>query len=134
MARMDAEQELALADARAEVARLHDEEKREQEQIIERRRDAEENAWTEIDHMTDKNKDVLAENIEKGLKNKAELTDQMRQLTNENLKKSNKTKELQEKKNQLEGQMVAQQKKRSDINALEQHYEARIATIAEKDI
>ena len=134
MARMDAEQELALADARAEVARLHDEEKREQEQIIERRRDAEENAWTEIDHMTDKNKDVLAENIEKGLKNKAELTDQMRLLTNENLKKSNKTKELQEKKNQLEGQMVAQQKKRSDIAALEQHYEARIATIEEKDV
>ena len=30
--------------------------------------------------------------------------------------------------------MVAQQKKRSDINALEQHFEARIATIAEKDI
>ena len=108
MARMDAEQELALADARADVARLHDEEKREQEQIIERRRDAEENAWTEIDQMTDKNKDILAENIEKGLKNKAELTDQMRLLTNENLKKSNKTKELQEKKNQLEGQMVAQ--------------------------
>ena len=61
MARMDAEQELALADARAEVARLHDEEKREQEQIIERRRDAEEHAWTEIDHMTDKNKDILAD-------------------------------------------------------------------------
>ena len=30
--------------------------------------------------------------------------------------------------------MVAQQKKRSDIAALEQHYEARIATIEEKDI
>ena len=30
--------------------------------------------------------------------------------------------------------MVAQQKKRSDIAALEQHYEARIATIEEKDV
>jgi len=31
--------------------------------------------------MTDKNKDVLAQNIEKGLENKAELTKQMKELT-----------------------------------------------------
>lgn len=53
---------------------LREKERREQESIIEKRRDAEENAWNQIDIMTDKNKDVLAESIERGLENKAELT------------------------------------------------------------
>ncbi len=45
-----------------------------------KRRDAEEDAWNEIDSMTDKNKDTLALNIEKGMENKAELTKHMREL------------------------------------------------------
>ena len=63
-----------LQEAKEEVTRLREVERREQEGIIEKRRDAEENAWNEIDMMTDKNKDVLADNIERGLENKAELT------------------------------------------------------------
>jgi len=70
--------------------------------------------------MTDKNKETLAANIEKGLVNKAELTKQMRDLTAQNLERSNKAKDLQEKKNQLENKMVEQQKIRSDIHACEQ--------------
>ena len=70
-----------LQDAKEEVTRLREVERRENEGIIGKRRDAEENAWNEIDVMTDKNKDVLAENIERGLENKAELTKQMRELT-----------------------------------------------------
>ena len=84
------------------MTKLRDEERREQESIIEKRRDAEDNAWNEIDVMTDKNKDVLAENIERGLENKAELTKQMRELTALNLERNNKAKSLQEKKNQLQ--------------------------------
>ena len=58
----------------------------------------------------------------------------MRELTAQNLERSNKLKDLQEKKNQLENKMVEQQKIRSDINACEAQYKARIATIEEKDI
>ena len=63
-----------LTGAKDEVTRLRDVESKEKMSIIDKRSKAEENAWNEIDHMTDKNKDVLAENIEKGLENKAELT------------------------------------------------------------
>ncbi len=41
---------------------------------------------------------MLAEHIDKGLKNKAELTKFMRKLTALNLERSNKAKDLQEKK------------------------------------
>ena len=64
-----------------------------------KRRDAEEDAWNEIDSMTDKNKDTLALNIEKGMENKAELTKHMRELMAQNMERSNKAKDLQEKKN-----------------------------------
>ena len=99
---MSIDHENALQEAKEQVTKLRDEERREQESIIEKRRDAEDNAWNEIDVMTDKNKDVLAENIEKGLENKAELTKQMRELTALNLERTNKAKSLQEKKNQLQ--------------------------------
>ena len=49
--------------------------------------------------MTDKNKGILAISIEKGMENKAELTKQMRELNAQNMEKSNKAKDLQEKKN-----------------------------------
>ena len=70
--------------------------------------------------MTDKNKDILAESIEKGLTNKAELTKFMRDLASHNLERSNKAKDLQEKKNQLENKMIEQQKIRVDIEASEE--------------
>lgn len=123
-----------LTGAKDEVTRLRDVESKEKMSIIDKRSKAEENAWNEIDHMTDKNKDVLAENIEKGLENKAELTKQMRELTAQNLERSNKAKDLQEKKNQLDNKMIEQQKIRSDIHACEQQYRARINTIDEKNI
>jgi len=44
--------------------------------------------------MTDKNKDILAENIEKGMENKAELTKYMRELMSRNMERSNKAKDL----------------------------------------
>ena len=102
--------------------------------MISRRRDAEEENWNAIDVIQDGNKYVLAEHIDKGLKNKAELTKFMRKLAALNLERSNKAKDLQEKKNQLENKMVEQQKKRSDIAAQEEMYQARIQTIEEKDI
>ena len=43
----------------------------------------------------------------------------MRDLTAQNAERSNKAKDLQEKKNQLENKMVEQQKIRSDIHACE---------------
>lgn len=41
----------------------------------------------------------MAVNIERGMENKAELTKYMRELTSQNLERSNKVKDLQEKKN-----------------------------------
>ena len=60
---------------------------------------AENDAWKNYNDINDKNRDTLAEHIEKGLENKAELTKQMRELTAQNLERSNKAKDLQEKKN-----------------------------------
>lgn len=131
---MKLDHDAQLQKAKEDVTKLRDVENKEQQDIQEKRRLAEEKAWNEIDHMTDKNKDVLAENIEKGLENKAELTKQMRELTAQNLLRSNKAKELQEKKNQLESKMIEQVKIKSDIHACEQQYKARINTIEEKDI
>ena len=91
---------------RLEAQRLRETEKQEQEGIVNKRRDAEEDAWNAIDHMTDKNKDVLAESIEKGLINKAELTKFMSDLAARNKERSTKATELQEKKNQLEITMI----------------------------
>ena len=71
----------------------------ESEAQISRRRDAEEDNWNKIDVIQDGNKYVLAEHIDKGLKNKAELTKFMRKLAALNLERSNKAKDLQEKKN-----------------------------------
>lgn len=109
--------ENALQEAREQVTKLKEEQTREQQSIVQKRRDAEENAWNEIDIMTDKNKDILAENIEKGLENKAELTKQMRELNALNLERNNKAKSLQEKKNQLQQKMIDAQKIQSDIHA-----------------
>jgi hypothetical protein len=61
---------------------------------VAKRREAEENAWNEIDAMTDKNKDILALNIEKGMENKAELTKYMRELMSMNMERSNHAKRL----------------------------------------
>jgi len=91
---MSVEHNKEIADAKNEVTRLMEDDRKENEQIIDKRREAEEDAWKEIDNMTDKNKDVLALNIERGLENKAELTKQMRDLTAQNLERSNKAKEL----------------------------------------
>lgn len=81
------------------------------------RRDAEEDAWNKIDSMTDKNKYTLAQNIENGMQNKAELMKYMRELQSQNMERSNKSKDLQEKKNQLENKLVEQQKIKEDIHA-----------------
>ena len=45
------------------------------------RAETEQSAWKEYISVNDKNSNVLAENIEKGLENKAELTKSMRELT-----------------------------------------------------
>ena len=107
----------ALERAREEVLALHADERAEQDDIIAKRKEAEENAWNEIDGMTDKNKDILAENIEKGMENKAELTKYMRELMSQNMERSNKAKDLQEKKNQLENKINEIKKIEADIKA-----------------
>lgn len=81
---MSTDHSLDLTQAKDEHTHLKDVQNKETLSIRERRRDAEEHAWNEIDVMTDKNKDVLAQNIEKGLENKAELTKQMKELTAQN--------------------------------------------------
>ncbi len=45
------------------------------------RAETEQSAWNDYINVNDKNSNVLAENIEKGLENKAELTKFMRELT-----------------------------------------------------
>ena len=62
--------------------------------MVGRRRDAEEDNWNKIDEIQDANKYVLAEHIEKGLRNKSELTKFMRELASLNLERSNKAKDL----------------------------------------
>jgi len=57
----------------------------------------------------------------------------MRQLTAQNLERSNRAKELQEKKNTLESKINEQTKIRADIFACEEQFRARVATIEEKD-
>jgi hypothetical protein len=44
----------------------------------------------------------------------------MRELTAQNLERSNKAKDLQEKKNQLENKMIEQQKIKADIAAYQE--------------
>ena len=77
---MSIQNEEALFDARQEVALLRSEVQAEQDGILALRRDAEEDAWNEIDSRTDKDKDILAINIESGMENIAELTKYMREL------------------------------------------------------
>lgn len=96
---------------------LQGDERGEKDGIVALRRDAEEDAWNKIDSMTDKNKYTLAQNIENGMQNKAELMKYMRELQSQNMERSNKSKDLQEKKNQLENKLVEQQKIKEDIHA-----------------
>ena len=42
---------------------------------------AENDAWVNYNEINDKNRDILAQNIKKGLESKAELTKYMRELT-----------------------------------------------------
>ena len=72
--RLTLEHNEALQKAKVELARLDAEKTRENSGIIDKRRDAEAAAWDDIDIMTEKNKNILENNIEKGLENKAELT------------------------------------------------------------
>ena len=120
--------------AREKVSTLREQDKEEHNKIIGERKDAETQAWKDYNDINDKNRDDLAEKIEKGLENKAELTKLMRELTAQNLDRSNKAKDLQEKKNQLENKMIEQQKIKADIAAYQEQYLARIKTIDEKDI
>ena len=120
--------------AREKVSTLREQDKEEHNKIIGERKDAETQAWKDYNDINDKNRDDLAEKIEKGLENKAELTKLMRELTAQNLERSNKAKDLQEKKNQLENKMIEQQKIKADIAAYQEQYLARIKTIDEKDI
>ena len=92
--RMAAQHEEQLLEATQTRSRLLIERTQEEQSIIEKRKDAEENAWLEIDILTDKNKDQLAEHIERGLENKAELTKFMQELNAQNQERNNKAKEL----------------------------------------
>jgi len=81
------------------VTHLEEEDKEELATMQNLREEAEAQAWKDYNDINDKNRDVLAVNIEKGLENKAEFTKFTRELTAQNLERSNKAKDLQEKKN-----------------------------------
>ena len=70
-----------LQKAKEKKTMLEEESKEMEMKIKTMRAETEQSAWNDYINVNDKNSSVLAENIEKGLKNKAELTEFMRDLS-----------------------------------------------------
>lgn len=77
---MTAEHATELQEARELVSNLRNQEKEEQSKIIIQREEAENQAWKDYNSINDNNRNILTENIKKGLLNKAELTKFMTDL------------------------------------------------------
>lgn len=79
--KMSQEHNEELYQARQKVTHLEEEDKAEDATMKNLREEAEAQAWKDYNDINDKNRDVLAVNIEKGLENKAEFTKFTRELT-----------------------------------------------------
>ena len=131
---MQMEHDAQLDEAKNEVARLQENESHEQAEIMNERERAEEQAWDDYNGINDKNRELLSSKIKDGLGFKATLTTAMTELSTESMQRDRQSKELEEKKSQLDTTMQEQQKIKGEITACEEQYRARLATIEEKDI
>ena len=69
------------------------------------REEAEDKAWKDYNDINDKNRELLSSKIKDGLGFKATLTTAMTELSTESMQRDRQSKELEEKKSQLDTTM-----------------------------
>ena len=98
------------------------------------RKTKEDEAWTQIDELTDKNKAQLAIYIEQGMESKAELSTQIQELTQLNNHKEQYGRDLMQTRMIYDTQMQDQQKLRQDIELKRTEISERDVTLEEKKV